>query len=76
MQLFIPKLAQVPYYAETEKSSPLTEAEVIAIRDNAIAVMVRESAALAMAEKRGPDIDPENVRAEWLIVWKEFVQEG
>ena len=74
--LFMPKLAQMLYYAETEKGSPLTEAEVIAVRDNAVAVMVRESAALAMAEKRGADIDPENVWLEWQAVRKELVQEG
>lgn len=63
---FIPALIVVLTHAEQQKGAPLTEAEVLEIRDNATCMMSPRSMAQAMAEKRGyADLDPENVWAEW-----------
>ena len=45
---------------------PLTEAEVIAVRNKSVAVMLRQSAAVEIAQKRGyDDIDPERCWSQW-----------
>jgi hypothetical protein len=53
--------------AENLKGSPLTRDEVVAIRDNAVCMMLRASAKAEIEKKRGyPDIDPERCWDEWL----------
>ncbi|WP_029568909.1 hypothetical protein [Pantoea ananatis] len=65
--LFIPSLISLLVYKAEEKGSPLTEEEVLGIRDNATAIVTDAEGALAMAERRGyQDIDPENCWTEWL----------
>ncbi|WP_394547172.1 hypothetical protein [Pantoea ananatis] len=65
--LFIPSLISLLVYKAEEKGSPLTEEEVLGIRDNATAIVTDAEGALAMAERRGyKDIDPENCWTEWL----------
>lgn len=72
--VFVPALVAVLHHAETEKGEPLTEDEVIAIRDNAVCITVRHSQAQAMESKRGyPDLDPENVWQEWQAVRSELM---
>ena len=67
--VFMPTLVSVLLRHEREKGSPLTEPEVIAIRDNSVAVMLPRSAAIEIAQKRGyDDIDPEQCWAEWQRV--------
>jgi hypothetical protein len=72
--VFVPALVAVLQHAESEKGEPLSEAEVIAIRDNAASMTVRHSQAQAMESKRGyPDLDPENVWEEWQAVRSELM---
>jgi hypothetical protein len=64
--VFIPALAPLLLRAEQLKGSPLTEAEVLRVRDAAKCVMMRPEEAQSIEEGRGyQDIDPENCWAEW-----------
>lgn len=63
---FIPALAAILLRAEHLKGEPLTEEQVLAVRDNAICATMSRTAALALDEQRGySDIDPDNCWAEW-----------
>lgn len=63
---FTPALIAVLLNRENAKGEPLTEQEVIEIRDSSVAIMVPRSMERALAASRGyDDIDPENVWAEW-----------
>jgi len=53
--VFVPALVCVLHAAESNKGSPLTEAEVTDIRDKAICIALSVRAALEMEEKRGYD---------------------
>lgn len=65
--LFIPSLISLLVSKAEEKGSPLTEEEVLAIRDNATAIITDAEGVLAVAERRGyQDIDPEHCWEEWL----------
>jgi len=65
--VFIPALVALLLNAEKLKGSPLTRDQVIAIRDNAVCMMLRASVKAAMEEKRGyRDVDPEQCWEEWL----------
>jgi hypothetical protein len=65
--LFIPSLISLLVSKAEEKGSPLTEEEVLAIRDNATAIVTDVEGVLAVAERRGyQDIDPEHCWEEWL----------
>jgi hypothetical protein len=71
--VFLPSLAAILLAAERKKGSPLTPEEVIAIRDQGVCIMMRESHLLALEERRGyRDIDPENSWEEWQHVRKEM----
>ncbi|WP_106850018.1 hypothetical protein [Blastococcus sp. Marseille-P5729] len=73
---FTPALIAVLLNRENAKGEPLTEQEVIEIRDSSVAMMVPRSMERALAASRGyDDIDPENVWAEWQRVRVEL-QEG
>lgn len=62
----IPALIAILLNKEREKGSPLTEAEVIEIRDNAICMMLPASVKMQMEESRGyPDLNPEYVWEQW-----------
>ncbi len=64
--VFMPTLAHLLRQAEAAKGSPLTRAEVLAVRDKGVCMMLRASAALELEEKRGfRDIDPEDCWEEW-----------
>ncbi|WP_338523604.1 hypothetical protein NUH87_28405 [Pseudomonas batumici] len=64
--VFIPALVAVLRTAEERKGSPLTEAEVCSIRDQAVCITLPFSVALDMERERGyPDIAPENCWSEW-----------
>ncbi|MCB4794539.1 hypothetical protein LGR51_08485 [Pseudomonas sp. NP21570] len=74
--VFIPALVTLLYKAEKDKGSPLTENEVIKIRDSATCMAVQFSAALEMEEKRGyPDIVAEEAWSEWQAARKELFGE-
>lgn len=65
--LFIPSLISLLVSKAEEKGFPLTEEEVLAIRDNATAIVTDAQGVLAVAERRGyQDIDPEHCWEEWL----------
>jgi hypothetical protein len=65
--VFVPALAALLVRAEDLKGSPLTEAEVVRIRDAASCVAMPPDVACQTEEARGyPDIDPEDCWAAWL----------
>ncbi len=67
--LFMPSLVATLANKEQKKGEPLTEAEVLAIRDSCHVVMSPPEAAKKVTEARGyADIDPENVWVEWQRV--------
>ena len=67
--VFIPTLVSILLRHERDKGSPLTEDEVIAIRGKSVVIMLRQSAAIEMAQKRGyDDIDPKQCWSEWQRV--------
>jgi len=64
--VFMPSLVSILLRHEQDKGLPLTEDEVIAIRNKSVVVMLRRSAATEIAAKRGyDDIDPESCWREW-----------
>lgn len=67
--IFIPALSAVLTAAEEEKGSPLTEKEVLNIRDNSVTIMSPISVIDKLIETRGyEDVDPENVWNDWLLL--------
>lgn len=71
--IFMPALAPLMIEAEEIKGSPLTEAEVLRIRDEALSVMTPRDVARAVAESRGyEDLDPENCWADWQALRREL----
>ena len=67
--VFIPALVTVLLNKERAKGSPLTEDEVLAIRDKCVAVTVPFSMALKMETDIGyPDIIAEDCWNEWQRV--------
>lgn len=64
----MPALSTILVSSEDKKGSPLTIDEVHEIRDNAPAIMLRESAQQAMIASRGyKDIDPNNAWYDWQV---------
>lgn len=64
--VFIPALVLVLHDSERKKGSPLTEQEVMDIRDKGVCMMMRVEHAIHLDEKRGyNDIDPERVWEQW-----------
>ena len=64
--VFIPALVTILVHAEKTIGRPLTEAEVIVIRDKAACMAMPVSVAAQMEAKRGyPDIVAEAVWPEW-----------
>ena len=62
----IPALIAILLKSEHEKGSPLTEDEVLRIRDNAACIMLSLSAKNELEESRGyPDISQEYVWEQW-----------
>lgn len=72
----VPALVAVLLNAENEKESPLTESEVIKIRDSAQCMAMPIDVAEKVAEERGyADIDPENVWEDWQSIRKELADD-
>ena len=60
---------------EQDKRSPLTEREVLSIRDNASVVMVPRSGIAPIFKRRGhDDIAPEHCWEQWQEVRKQFAE--
>ncbi len=69
----IPALVTILLNRERAKGVPLTEREVLAIRDNAVSIALQRDVAAHMAEERGyDDIDQDNVWAEWSAIRHTF----
>jgi len=70
---FVPSLVSTLLNREQVKGSPLTEQEVLAIRDTCPVIALREETAKAAEEERGyKDIDPENIWVEWQQSREQF----
>ena len=72
----MPPLVDVLMIKEKEKMEgvgvPLTEAEVLEIRDNAISIALPRSVHVELVNKRGyRDIDPNSVWSEWQLLRNE-----
>ena len=66
--VFMPALVAVLLRAEKDKGAPLTEAEVLALRDGAQCAMAPRDVTAAVAEGRGyADLDPEDCWAQWQV---------
>ena len=64
--VFIPPLVALLWNLEQQKGAPLSEAEVLQIRDGAVCMTMSRAMARKLAESRGyDDIDPEDVWREW-----------
>ena len=73
----IPPLVDVLSIKEREKGAPLTEAEVLDIRDKAVCVALPASERAAMDKARGyADLDPDNVWEHWQEVRQLPSQDG
>ena len=63
----IPAFVSLLLSADKSKGEPLTEDEVINIRDNMVCMNMKVSAIETLAESRGyDDLDPENSWVEWV----------
>jgi hypothetical protein len=75
--VFNPPLLALLYKAEQTMGVPLTEAQVLAVRDHATYVVLPYSVAAAGEKARGyPDIVAENCWAEWQAVRKRLFEQG
>ncbi|MBI1676320.1 hypothetical protein [Shewanella sp. DW31] len=64
--VLVPALVAVLLNKEHEKGAPLTEKEVLEIRDNAVCIMMPVSVISKMEESRGYlDLDPEYAWEQW-----------
>ncbi len=71
--VFIPSLSAVLIAAEDTKGEPLTNDEVLSIRDSAACIMMTPTDVAKLAESRGyDDIDPENCWYEWQMLRREL----
>jgi hypothetical protein len=71
--VFMPPLAALLIHAEDLKGSPLSEDEVLRIRDEALCVMTRRDVAQATAASRGyDDLDPEKCWPGWQALRREL----
>jgi hypothetical protein len=62
----VPALVAILLNKENEKGSPLTEREVLEIRDNAACIMMPVSVVTQIEESRGyPDLNPEYAWEQW-----------
>jgi hypothetical protein len=73
----MPSLLATLTNREQAKGSPLTEVEVIEIRDNCPSVAVPIDVVPKIEEARGyKDIDPERCWEEWQEARKELIKSG
>ena len=73
--LFIPALVTILLNRERAKGSPLTEEEVLEIRDASTVVMAPLSTIPAMIKSRGyEDIDPEQCWEHWKIARQQLAE--
>ncbi|WP_030155400.1 hypothetical protein [Glycomyces sp. NRRL B-16210] len=66
---FSPPLIALLLAAERSKGGPLTEEEVLDLRDGATCIRMPRSVAALMADQRGyADLDPERCWEQWQTV--------
>ena len=71
--VFVPALVAVLKAAEDNKGAPLTQDEVIDIRDHAVCMAVSFQTALEMEAERGyADIAPETAWDDWCALRASF----
>ena len=71
--VFIPSLVSVLTRHELDKGRPLTEQEVIAIRQRSVAVELSRSEARRLEDRRGyKDIDPAHCWETWQKLRKKL----
>lgn len=71
--VFIPALSVMLINLEDKKGEPLTQEEVLEIRDNASCIMMTKTDAEKMAKSREYlDIDPENCWYDWQMLRREL----
>lgn len=64
--VFVPPLATILAACEKQRGRPLTEPEVVAVRDRATVVATPRSAVVKLSATRGfRDVDPEDCWADW-----------
>jgi len=72
--IFSPPLVTLLLAAERQQGRPLTERQVIDLRDDATCLRVPLAVAEAMEQERGyADLDPERCWDEWLAVRAELI---
>ena len=65
----IPSLVAILLHTERTMGEPLTEAQVLALRDNCVCMTMSYGMAAKLEEDRGyPDIRPENAWEDWIAV--------
>jgi hypothetical protein len=65
----VPPLVAILSFREKAKGAPLTQSEVLAVRDQAPCMALPRQEATQLAAGRGyDDIDPENAWEEWQAV--------
>lgn len=75
--VFIPSLAECLAHAEKTKGSPLTETEVVRIRDQAVSMVMGKEQAHGMTKKRGfLDVNPETCWSDWHRLRVQFTGKG
>lgn len=73
----MPSLVSLLLRAEREKGSPLTQAEVLAIRDGCACVALPPDVVASVARKRGyQDIDLDRCWEQWQEVRKDLLNES
>ncbi|WP_144377126.1 hypothetical protein [Mesorhizobium amorphae] len=71
----VPSLVAILLSREREKGRPLTEEEVIEIRNSCAVIAMPPDVARRMDEERGYlDIDPENCWLEWQQARRELME--
>ena len=74
--VFMPALVVILWNLEKRQGTPLTEAQVLELRDNAVCMTMPLSVARQLAESRGyDDLDPEDVWNEWQAARTQLLSE-
>jgi hypothetical protein len=74
---FVPPLVTLLVNAERQKGSSLDPAEVAAVRDRGVCIMLPESEAVKLAQARGyGDIDPERAWEQWQAVRQQIPKDA
>ncbi len=75
--VFLPPLANLLAAATDQANRPLTESEVLEVRDAGVCMMMATSQALALEQARGfRDVQPEDAWADWHRLQVELTGRG